>query len=66
MSGNPWRWSRRASPGTVVVEPWTRCSRLVSDGVNADRKRIGSGSGILRAHPCAALSQEKIRIRPYQ
>ena len=40
--------------------------RLVSDGVNADRKRIGSGSDILHAHPCAALSQEKLRIRPYK
>ena len=67
MRGNPWRWSRaRHSAGTVRRRrTMDAVLRLVSDGVNADRKRIGSGSDILHAHPCAALSQEKLRIRPY-
>ena len=68
MRGNPWRWSRaRHSAGTVRRRrTMDAVLRLVSDGVNADRKRIGSGSDILHAHPCAALSQEKLRIRPYK
>ena len=68
MRGNPWRWSRaRHSAGTVRRRrTMDAVLRLVSDGVNADRKRIGSGSDILYAHPCAALSQEKLRIRPYK
>ena len=37
--------------------------RIVSDG---GRKRVGSESGISRAHPYAVLSETKILIRPYR
>ena len=53
VRGNPWRWGRaRHSAGTVRRRrTMDAMLRLVSHGVNADRKRIGSGSDTGRPGP---------------